>query len=212
MEDYQGNAKKDKEPKKGKPEKKIEKVISGDVTIQKKSLARKFRDMIIEADMRSVGHYLFTEVLIPAFKGVVSDAMNKGTDRVLYGERRRGGYGIGGGGGPRVTYNNPINRGNTPRDGDRSRYTERPSITRGAVRARDEFILSSKDEAELVLERMTDVIDSYDSVSVADMNEMVGLSFTPIDNKWGWVSLADAQIRQIREGFVIDLPQPEVLN
>lgn len=207
MEDYAGNVKKDKDKeKKDKPEKNIQKVVTTDVVVQKKSLGRKIRDLIIEAEMRNVGRYIFSEVLIPAFKGVVSDAMNKGTDRMLYGERsRRNHYTMG----PRVTYNSPINRGY--REPERSRYGPATSAPRVA-RAREDFILSSREEADLVLERMNDIIDTYEAVSVADLNELVGLPTTHVDNKWGWTFLGDVDVRQIREGYLIDLPQPETLS
>jgi hypothetical protein len=208
MEDYAGNVKKDQgKEKTDKPDKNIQKVVTTEVVIQKKSLGRKIRDLIIEAEMRNVGRYIFSEVLIPAFKGVVSDAMNKGTDRMLYGERsRRGSYAIG----PRVTYNSPINRGH--REPERGRYGPATPTPRDHTRTRDDFILSSRDEADLVLERMNDIIETYEAVSVADLNELVGLPTTHVDNKWGWTFLGDVEVRQIREGYLIDLPQPEPLT
>lgn len=208
MEDYAGNVKKDKDKEKtAKPAKNIEKVVKTEVIIQKKSLGRKIHDLIIEAEMRNVGRYIFSEVLIPAFKGVVSDAMNKGTDRMLYGERsRRSQFSTG----PRVTYNSPINRGY--RESERTRYAPPSSSPRGIARAREDFILSSREEADLVLERMNDIIDTYEAVSVADLNELVGLPTTHIDNKWGWTFLGDVEVRQIREGYLLDLPQPETLT
>lgn len=210
MVDYAGNSKKDKE-KSDRPEKKIEKVVTSDVVVQKKSLGRKFRDLFVEADFRSVFRYVFGEVLLPAARNTIVDASTKGIERMIYGDQaiRRRNYG--GGMGPRVTYNNPINRGGY-REPERVRYSPSGSAPRASTRAREDFILASREEADLVLERMSDIIDQFEAVSVADLNELVGFPTTPIDNKWGWSYLGDVQVRQIREGYLIDLPQPEELQ
>jgi hypothetical protein len=206
--DYAGNSKKEKEES-SKPDKKIERVITTDVVVQKRSLGRKFRDLFIEADLRSVTKYVIGEVLLPAFRNMIVDGSTKGIERMMYGEPavRRRNFGSG----PRITYNSPIAR--MPRDSDSASYGRRTAPqSRTASRAREDFILSSREEAELVLERMNDIIDNYDMVSVADLNDLVGFPTSHIDNKWGWINLADVQIRQIREGYLIDLPQPDPLQ
>ena len=107
--DYQGNANKDKKPGKAvKPEKHIQKVVIGEVVTKKKPLSRKIKDLFVEADFRSVTRYVIYDVLIPAARNTIVDASTKGVERMMYGEsaiRRRNT-----GAGPRVTYNNPINR------------------------------------------------------------------------------------------------------
>lgn len=203
MQDYQGNARKDKEDKPVK-DKKIEKVVVDEVITRKKPLGRKFKDIIIEADFRSVTHYLFADVFIPAVKNTIVDATTKGIDRMIYGPQgsQRRGYS------PRTTYNNPINR--SYRDSSAARYA--PSVSsmpRSSRLAREDFVLSSREEAELVLERMNDIIETYEVVSVADLNELVGFPTTHVDNEWGWTDLRTAHIGQIREGFVINFPSAE---
>lgn len=206
--DYASNAKKDKVE--AKPEKKkVERVVSGAVVVQKKSLGRKFRDLFIEADFKSVVKYIIAEVLIPAARNTIVDASTKGVERMMYGEssmRRRHM-----GGGPRITYNNPINRGGYRDSGHRAPPIEIGvrSSSQPSRHSKEDFILSSREEAELVLERMNDIIDTYEVVSVADLNELVGFPTTHQDNKWGWTFLGDVQIRQIREGYLIDFPPAE---
>lgn len=209
--DYTGNSHKgrgQREPGEVPPPKNLEKVVSGDVKIQKRGIGRKIRDLFVEADLRSVIRYVASDVLIPAARNMIVDGAAKGVDRLVYGEStmRRRGYG---GGGPRVTYNNPINRGY--RDAS-SRMA--PAVTSGprSRHARDDFILSTREEAETVLERLNDIIDNYEVVSVGDLNELVGLPSSHVDNKWGWVFLGDVQIRQIREGYLIDLPPAEPIQ
>lgn len=205
--DYQGNSKKAKEPKESaSPEKSIEKVVVGEVIIKKKSLGQKIKDTFVEADVRSVVRYVVSEVLIPAARNMIVDASTKGVERMMYGDRayQRRGYS----GGPRITYNSPINRQEY-----RSPLTRPPSQT-GAIHpraGRNDFILATKEEATRVLEAMNDIIEMYDVVSVADLNELVGFPSSFVDQKWGWSFLGAAYVRQIREGFMIDLPPAEPL-
>jgi len=146
--------------------------------------------------------------MLPAARNLIVDASTKGIERMIYGESAMRRRGIGAPG-PRVTYNSPINRGGySP--------SRPPSITPGESRSPrhslNDFILSSREEAELVLERMNDIIDTYEVVSVADLNELVGFPTSFVDNKWGWIYLGDVQIRQIREGYLLDLPSAEQIQ
>lgn len=202
--DYQGNSNKNKEDKE-KPTKNIEKVVTGSVIIPKKSIGRKAKEFILAADFKGVAIHFFTDVLVPAGKNTVLDTI----ERMLYGDSvRRRSWGMGG---SRVTlYNTPVNRGSREIT---SRFAPPQEIgpRRSSRYGRDEFILSSKEEAELVLERMNDIIDQYDVASVADLNELVGLPTTHVDNKWGWNFIGNVAIRSLREGFLIDFPPPEPL-
>lgn len=203
--DYQGNANKDRDPEEKGKEKNVEKVVTGAVIVQKKSLGRKFKDLFVHADLRNSVRYVFVEVMVPAARNLVVDATTKGIERMVYGESavRRRNYGTPG---PRVTYNSPVRRD----------YRQAPPVPSGPRRPsrqnRGDFILSSREEAEVVLERMRDIIDKYEVASVADLNELVGFPSNHVDNKWGWVFLDDVPIRQIREGYLLDLPAEEPIQ
>lgn len=210
--DYQGNSNKDKDKSDEKklPEKNIEKVVVGSVAVKKKSLGQKFKDLFIEADIKTVIRYVGSDVLLPALRNMIVDASTKGIERVMYGDRAARHRVYGPGPGPRITYNNPINRGGDWRD-----PATRPPRGSSAIvprRNRNDFILSSREEAALVLERMNDIIDTYEVASVADLNDLVGFPTSHVDNKWGWMFLGDVQIRQVREGYLIDLPPAEPIQ
>jgi len=206
--DYQGNSKKSKEEKK-KPEKVVEKVVIGEVVTRPMPLGTKFRRIFLGGEAKDAGRYVLDAVLLPAFRNLVYDVMSKGTERVLYGEsrvpRRMPEYR------PRVTYNNPVQRssyGEESRQLSRS-YANLPDQVNRKRPDNNQVILSNRDEAETVLERLLDIINQYDVASVADLYDLVGLSTTHIDNKWGWTFLAGVDIRQTREGYLIDLPPAE---
>lgn len=210
MEDYTSNAKKVVKEEKATKPKVVEKIAVGEVIVVKKPLGRKIKDLFIEADFRSVTGYILMDVLVPAAKNMVVDAVGKGVDRMVYGEaayrRRPFGPGVG----PRTTYNSPVSRGYS---GIPSHSPRPPMGPREPQRMnRDEFLLSSKQDAINILEGMNDIIEQYGVVSVSDLNDMAGYPTSHIDNKWGWMNLSDVQIRQTREGYLIDLPPAEALQ
>lgn len=210
MEDYQGNANKPKaktSKAKGEgviPAKKVQKVVVGEVVVQKKSLGTKIKGLFVAADFRTVIRYVASDVLLPAARNMIVDASSKGVERMMYGDRaiRQRNFG----GGSRFTYNNPINRGEY-----RDPRTSPPALGQSRVprQNRNDFLLASREEAKMVLERMNDILESYELVTVGDLNELVGFPSSHVDEKWGWTFLGDVEIRQVREGYLIMLPPAE---
>jgi len=186
----------------------IQKVTVGVVVQRKKPLGARFKDLFVRGEFKGALHYIGSDVLMPAFKSMIVDATSKGVERVVFGEsasRRRINREYGA---PRVQYNRAIDRPYRDRPGmlpDQPPHT--PTRRRGS--ALNELILVSREEAELVVERLTDIIDKYEVASVADLHDLVGLPTTFVDNKWGWTNLRYVDVRQVREGYLIDLPSPE---
>ena len=67
-------------------------------------------------------------------------------------------------------------------------------------------------EAEEVIDRLFELVSIYESATVADLYELVGLSSTHTDHKWGWTDLMGAGVSRIRGGYLLDLPDPEPLD
>lgn len=207
MTDYGANSHKAKEGVETKG-KEVTKVVSGKVTVKKKSLGQKARDLIAEADIRGVTRYVLTEVLLPAARRMVVDAAQSGVERIVYGPdapRRDRFSGPGRaqfGGSPlfRTDYRHPATRPPMA-----TRNTAYPRL------GRNDFIHEKKEDASNVLQHMYDIVERYNEVSVADLHELMGLPTSPIDHKWGWTSLAGADIRPDMGGFIVDLPPFEPL-
>jgi hypothetical protein len=210
MEDYAGNSKKNREVP-ALPKKEIHPVVTGEVLVKKKTLGIKFKELFIEADLKSVNRYIVYDVLLPAIRNTIVDAATKGIERMMYGESaiRRRNYGPMAS--PRITYNSPVNRGYTSTPISRP-YSRVPTDLHEQRYNREEFILSSREEAETVLTQMNEIIDTYEVVSVGDLNELLGRPSSHVDNKWGWIYLGDARIQQIREGYLLNLPQAEPMQ
>lgn len=192
-----------KEPE--KPKKDIQKVVSVDAVQRPKSLGRRFKGIFFGGEVKGATRYIFADVLVPALKNMVVDATSKGVERVIYGDSPRRRYDPGR---PRISYNTPpLDRYSSTR---RGMLPDQPPHS-APMRRQDvgEIILVSRADADMVIERLTDIIDKYDVASIADLHELVGLPTTYVDNKWGWSVLKYANIRQVREGYLLDLPPVE---
>ncbi len=55
-------------------------------------------------------------------------------------------------------------------------------------------------------------IEQYEVVSVSDLNELLGLPSSHVDNKWGWTNLSTIDTKQVREGFRISFPPLEEIS
>lgn len=194
MAEYKSNSYRSREAQAKEREKKVEKVVTGKVITKKKSGFRKFAEEFISEDAKNVKSYVFGEVLIPAIKKAISDIVTDGIDMILYGESRRGGK-----------------RSTVDRVSYRS-YSDysRPRDARPVSSARysyDDIILDSRGEAEEVLARMDELMDTYGLVRVADLYDLVGISGDYTDNKYGWTSLRSAEVVRVREGYTIKMPR-----
>ena len=75
-----------------------------------------------------------------------------------------------------------------------------------------DIIFSSRGDAEEVLSQMIDALATYNCVFVADLYDLVGMTFNYTENKYGWYDLRTAYIQGVSGGYVIRLPKPVVLN
>lgn len=196
-------------------EKKVEKVVTGDVITKKRSLGRKFKDIFVGDDAKGVVFYVATEVLLPAAKNLVVDATTKGIERMMYGEshapnRRVYGYGNN----THISYNNmnerSYDRGYRAPSGRRVDHSRME--TRRSARMSSDYILTSRHEAESVVEGMGNILDSWGIVTVSDLHELIGLPTTPQDNKHGWDSMQGIRVRQTREGYLLDIPPADPIR
>lgn len=194
MEVLKPNSNRFKEEQKIKEREKVEKVVTGKVMTKKKSKLGLFAREIISEDAGNIGTYIWKDVLIPTIKRTFSDAITDAVEILFYGETRRGKRSTA----DRVSY--------TPY----SSYSNRDNIRndRQPIYSYDDIVLSSRGEAEDVLTRMDEIIDTYRLVRVADLFDLVGITTTnPQDNKYGWTSIRNARIERVRDGYMIKLPR-----
>jgi hypothetical protein len=214
--DYQGNTKKDRErsEQKAKPEKNIEKVVTETVVMKPKPLGRKFKDMFFGGDAKQAARYVTGDVLLPALRNLIFDMVTKGVEGLIWGESRQSRRPQNVNYGTRYRYDSRSYPGE-PRDRafrpDPINIPSRMATTSQNRYEMNEVIVSSREEADLVIERLSDILETYDAVSLADLYELLGLDKTPIHNKWGWNDITGTEARQVRQGYLLVLPPLEEL-
>lgn len=181
------------------PKKEIKKIASAKP--KKKSKLENF----FGNDMKTIIDYIGKEVIIPAAKKMLVDAGCDAISMLFYGDtnhsaKRPSNYGYGSGVGVNYT------RFSSTR-GESIRPTARYNNV-----VCDDIILQSKDEANMVIDSLCEVIETYGWVSVADMHEMVGMPVGYTEHKYGWNSLRTADIIAVREGYMIRFPAPRPLD
>ena len=195
-------------------DKNIVPVVSSDVVRVKRTTGRKIKDLIIAADLRTVANYVTYEVLIPAFKNMLFEGISRGAEKMVYrGEARfRPRHGGFFGTNPMPGTHSKVTYNISSREMEqyRPQATNPPGATAYPRQDHNDFLLASKQDAESVLEHMYNLLGQYESLSVAEVNELMNLPSVYTDQKWGWTDLRGVEARQVRGGgWIIDLPKPE---
>lgn len=192
LPEYKSNSNRSKETK--TEEHKVEKIVKGPVVTRKKSGFDKLKGEFISDDAKNIKSYVFGEVLIPAIKKAISDIVTDGISILLYGESR--------GSSKRSTADRVSYRSYY----DNS-YDRRAPISRASNYSYDDIILNSRGEAEDVLMRMDELMETYGLVRVADLYDLVGITGNYTDNKYGWTNIRNAEIVRVRDGYMIKMPR-----
>lgn len=192
MQDYKPNSHRFKEEVKSNEErKKVEKVVKGTVKTRKKS---KLADAFVSEDASNVKSYVVMDVVVPALKKLIADVVVNGIDMILYGGNGRV---SGRSTAERYSYNSIYSNRN-------ERRPDRNSINRYSV---DDITLESRAEAEEVLRRMDEIMETYQMVRVADLYDLVGVSCHYTDNDYGWTNIRNAEVIRVRDGYKIKMPR-----
>jgi hypothetical protein len=193
-----------------KPEEKVvKKITSGNATRRKKPLGFRFREMFLGDDSQGVLEYVFGEVLVPALKDMVTDAVSQGIERMIFGETRPSNR--------RHTSSGSGTFGSTSRvryDKYSSNRDDRPSNRRARDSKRiDDVVLDSRADAMNVVGTLVGYVTKYGQTSVRDLYELVGEPFHHTDEKWGWTDLESAGVRRVgHDSYLIVLPEIEPLD
>lgn len=193
-------------------EKKVQQVTQSEVVRRKKPVGKKIAETFVGGDARSVWAFVALDVLVPAAKDMLADAVSQGVERMIFGEARSTSRRTGRrpGDGPYISYNRMS--GSRQRVGPEPRGRMELSRRARASHDFDEIILGTRAEAEEVVDRLFDLVAQYDSATLSDLYDLVGVSGSYTDNKWGWFDLRGAGVQRIREGYLLNLPKPEPLD
>lgn len=185
IEDYPNNSHKMRDNNKKPEEKHVEKVVTGQVKVVKKSVLKRVMGWFLNDDIDNLGAYLIQNIVLPAFRGAVSDSV----DVAMNGELRRKKNGL-----------SDYRGGYSSESG--SRYRVRDPYEVG------EIVLDEYGDCQLVIDELERLIHEYGMASVADLNATIGRSSSLYtDCKYGWTSVKTARIVPVRNGFRLQLPR-----
>ena len=207
MVDYQGNSHKGKDAE----AKQIVKVVTGEVVVKEPGLGSKFKGVFFGGDLSRSLKFVAADVILPATRDLVVDAIVNAVKGVIYGEggrrRRTPEYSS------RTIYNAPVNRyqGSNVRSLDSRRIGPPDQGYRQPRPERNQYLFTNRPDAERVLETLIEIVERYQVASLSDLYGLMGLDATPIDNKWGWTYLNNVQIRQSQDGWMLDFPELEAI-
>lgn len=174
--------------------KKVEKVASG--KIRRKSEAKKITDIFISEDAHNVKNYILLDVLVPAVKKALSDVVKNGIDMILYGS---------------TASNRDTSRAS--KISYRSYYDNPETHRTSGSRIKnscdyDDIVFESRGEAEEVLEKMDELIETYGAASILDFYEFAGITTDYTYNKYGWTDVHTAKVVRVSgDGYMIRLPK-----
>jgi len=205
MDEFKSNSHKVKE----EPErKKIEKVVTGTVKTKKKSSGRKLAEIFITEDVDSVKTHILSDVLIPALKDTLYDAVTSGLSMLLGGDGRSSSY-------KRTSTNSRDSYSQYYKQKNRTttgRTADAPSRTSKDRYNYDDVIVDSRAEAEEVLDVLNEYLEEFGMVSLLELYEAVGKPTNYMDSKYGWYDLNTASVSRTRDGYLLKLPRITLLD
>jgi hypothetical protein len=206
MDNFPSNSyEKRPDPPEQSEEKPVLKLVKNPVIRRKKPLGVRFQEMIFGGDTKGIFENVFNDVLVPAFKDMVSDAIDEAKNRMMFGgnrSNRRSSSSSRPGGfiGNQINYN----RYSGPK------RDERPSSMNRVARAShnfDDIIMSTREEAESVIDELRDIVEQYGHASIRNLYELVDEKPHSTDENWGWFDLRHASVRRVSNGYLLNLPK-----
>jgi len=201
----------EEKPKKTSEEErpKVEKIIEGKAIRRKKPLGVRFTEMFFGDATKNSIDYAIKEVLVPAFRDTVVDALTEAIQRRILGDslsrsRRSSSYYR-----PGHTSYDRISRRPSPsrREENDDRYT-----TRRVRKDFEDVVLGSRAEALNVIDRMDRFIELYQVATVGDLYNLVGEPASHVHEKWGWTTMEGVSPRRVGDGWLVDLPAPDPVS
>lgn len=178
---------------------------------RKRGLGRQFRSAFLGGTARDAGEFMVADVVVPAIRDMLYDALQSGLDRLIYGERASSRN--------RTSSIVSQNLGHFSYDSitKPTKATQQHRTLSKQSRARHdlaELIIPTQKEANEVIDRMFDILSQSGDVTVADLYTLTGVRPDHTDTRYGWYSLKGSRAVRRRGGggFVLDLPEPEPLG
>lgn len=178
----------------------LDKVVTGNVTIKKKSEGRKILEKIFPSAGSDLKTTLMDDVIFPMLKNGLLEAVG----RILWpngdGPVRSSSFG----GGTRINYSG------FSKPQARQHYIPAGSTVGFDY---DRIAFETRGDAEAVLMALDENIDAYGFATVGAFYEAAGVTTNNAQvEKFCWRSIGDAKVAQVGGGWIIRMPRPMPLD
>lgn len=181
---------------------KLERVTESDAQQRKTPVGTRMKNAMWGPSAKGILAFVAGSVVLPALKDLASEGLKALTDGMIYGEDAR-----------RTTSSRYSSGGKTPYNRMHKAEPERVMSAKG--RANHDFgelVLSTRNEGQLILNTLSDLIEDYGHATVAEMYDLAGITGSFTDSKWGWMDIRGADIRRVAEGYVLKMPKTEPID
>ena len=174
------------------------------VKVKKKSEIAKVANNFIAEDIKTVGVTIWTDVIVPTVKKIITDVVTEGIHHLIYGDSAR-----------------PYNTTTASKVSYGSYYKSNATTTTTTARpavnnsfSYDDILFPTRGDAELVLDALRKALMTYNIVSVADFYDIAQVTTdNPQLYKYGWISLNTATIVRTMDGdYIIKLPKAQPIE
>lgn len=190
--------------------------IQGGVSLKRKTPGQRFTETFLNnGDVRTVGQTILMDVIVPALKEMIFNSGRDALSMFLFGDTRASRTGglrsVGGITRDYTSYSSNIV--------SRTRDRDRVDIYRPEDSVKyNNLVFEIRGDAENILFNMRDYINTYDDIQIVKLYELVReqtgiqIPMNAQDAKFGWSDLTNACVRQVRGGYLLELPNPIVLE
>lgn len=212
--DYQSNSAKSKQTADDTPNRPQMQQIATAVK-RKKGVGEKFKETFAGDSAESVMQYVLFDIIGPRVKDLIFEVISGGSERALFGStssrssrsRSRRSQLV-----DKTDYRGLSEGSGRRRDRDRDRDRRERDERSRRTHEFDDIVIPTRGEADTILETLIELVDQYESATVADFYGLVGISTEHTDLKFGWTDLEDASVVPARGGgYILDLPRVEDL-
>lgn len=203
---YPGNSRRSKRAQETSTddEPKAKRIVKHAVTKRQKGFLDSIAETFFGNDANSVMTYVVQDVLVPAAKNTLSEMVSTGIEMLLFGEAHSSSK--------KDKNRSYVSYGGFFKDRDHQRNGFSSNNRNRARHRFDDLVLGSRMEAQDVVDALVDLIENYEAATVADFYDLIGMESDFSDQKYGWTNLSRVDIRRTRDGYVIILPKPIVLD
>lgn len=206
---------------KAEREKKVEAVEGlGEVVVQKPGLGKRFKNTFFGGDAKETARTVWQGLLVPGLKNVFLDVIQQGSERMVLGETRSISrnstlpnlLGLGHQAYNRMYQNGPMPGGGVLGASPLQQLQQQANRQARATHDFSNFVVTNRAAAEVVVDRMYDLLSRDGVVTVADFLDLLGEGADYTMQKWGWLDLRGTQIVRVPQGYLFDLPKPIPLD